>query len=412
MDLKTFIAELLGQTNCLVLPGLGGFIANERSAYYDEHRQQFLPPSRIISFNVNVSNNDGFLIHALASKVGVSYQDAEKRIYAFVQEVKFHLDQGKRITLDNVGYLVKNKEGYIIFEQDRFLNLLRAAYGLGQVKFLTVDSPSLVKDKQVNSSKPSKTKLSVAESNQQSNDAKVDKLQILPAETPPEEIITLNKDNHHAASDSMAEAGRFTVIKRIARIAAVAALVPMAFYSFWIPMKTSFLESKVLYLDDFNPFYTNLEKGALYFKDSLHDVDPLTIEKDQTFDLLKNQLQQGKTSFVFPITEDRYFHVADNSRPTNSSVVVAEKLPEINKPSTNETSKNKGFYLIAGCFKDVQNAQKLINDLKGYGFEAFIVDENKGLHRVSAAFSESRKGLEANQAKLKKNGINAWVLRQ
>jgi hypothetical protein len=436
MEVKALIAELLYQTNCLVLPRFGGFIANQVPARYDDHLKQFLPPSRVFTFNVNVANNDGFLIHALANKLGVSYQDAEKRVQAYVLEMKFDLDQGKRVVLDNVGFLVKNKDGFVIFEQDRFLNLLRASYGLGHVRFIQEEVGSTTKatasDVGFEPREKEKTSVPVASksletelpssgtsetlsknSSSSSENNKATKLHI--AYKAKKEGLQENKGDDHPILIEPTKKS-YQTLKKIARVAAVAALLPMAFYSLWIPMKTDFLASKVLYMDDFNPFQSNLDKAAVYFRDSLHDVNVLAVEKDPTFSLLMNQLSEGKKSFVFPITEDRYFHVTDQISTTASSESTSLPVNIAEKPKSTvkerKASNTEGFHLIAGCFGDLNNAQKQVDELKIQGFDAFIVDQNKGLHRVSAAFSVSRKDLESKRTKLKNSGINAWVLKK
>ncbi|MCC5923694.1 MAG: SPOR domain-containing protein, partial [Crocinitomicaceae bacterium] len=415
MEIKALIAELLYQTNCLVLPRFGGFIANQLPAKYDDQLRQFQPPSRVFNFNANVTNNDGFLIHALANKLGVPYQDAEKRVHAFLLEVKFDLDQGKRVTLDSVGFLVKNKDGFIIFEQDRFLNLLRSSYGLGQVRFIEEENDLVQKALNPSTQKKSEIKDKnnsfVQETNEQleinspsSSNAEnqdVNKALALEKDNTAKPNISIKKHltvvaEHKNQKDIILKApasNGYQVLKKIAKIAAVAALLPMAFYSFWIPMKTNFLESKVLYLEDFNPFQSNSDKAAIYFRDSLHDVNAVSIEKDPTFSLLMGQLNEGKTSFVFPITEDKYYHVKNlaNSQIEESGRPIVNSEKSLSVKNKKPVSKSKGFHLIAGCFSDVKNAEKLVADLKSKGYEAFIVDQNKGLHRVSAAFSESRK---------------------
>lgn len=442
MEIRLLIAELLYQTNCLVLPQFGGFIANQLSAKYDQNLRQFQPPTRVFSFNANVSNNDGFLIHALADKLNVSYQDAEKRVQAFVLEAKFDLDQGKRITFDNVGFLVKNKEGFVVFEQDRFLNLLRSSYGLGQVRFIEnaalsgkehVNVPDTSPSKTVETSDSNKTttnhgleptqeeSISLTDSKHKktasSNTVNSSKLHVVREE---KKAVVSNEEHSKKSQSKESSTGSLKMVKRIAKVAAVAALLPMAFYSFWIPMKTNFLESKVLYLEDFNPLQNNLDKASVYYKDSLHDVSMLAVEKDPTFSVLMNQLEEGKSTFVFPITEDRYFHVTNrisapilkNENTTSTPIAKVEHSNTTKIESSSVKIKEKGFHLIAGCFGDAKNAQKQVEELKSQGFDAFIVDQNKGLHRVSAAFSKSRNDLEAKRTKLKSNGINAWVLKK
>ena len=51
------------------------------------------------------------------------------------------------------------------------------------------------------------------------------------------------------------------------KYAAAACLLPLAFYSFWIPTHSGVLESGLISFKDFNPFYKK-ELGA-YFKQNI-----------------------------------------------------------------------------------------------------------------------------------------------
>ena len=47
--------------DCIVVPGLGGFVCNRKPAKYDDSRQELIPPSRSILFNERIVHHDGEL---------------------------------------------------------------------------------------------------------------------------------------------------------------------------------------------------------------------------------------------------------------------------------------------------------------------------------------------------------------
>ena len=55
--------------DCVMLPGLGGFVCNPRSAWYDEDKHQIVPPSRDVLFNPRLTTNDGVLANELMAKL-------------------------------------------------------------------------------------------------------------------------------------------------------------------------------------------------------------------------------------------------------------------------------------------------------------------------------------------------------
>jgi cell division septation protein DedD len=72
----------------------------------------------------------------------------------------------------------------------------------------------------------------------------------------------------------------------------------------------------------------------------------------------------------------------------------------------------KKYHLIVGCFGQKENASALVSELKEEGYDSFILDLHKGLHRVSAAQSESRKDAKRLNEKIKASGRSSWVLKK
>ena len=91
------------------------------------------------------------------------------------------------------------------------------------------------------------------------------------------------------------------------RYAAASILLPIAFYSFWIPVKTDVLQSGVISLNDFNPFYKK-QKGS-YQVD--HNALPeLVLEIDQPIRL---QIAHVITSYSIHYTK-LYDSVFENAQ--------------------------------------------------------------------------------------------------
>ena len=55
----------------MVIPGLGGFVSNDRPARFDAAAQELIPPRRAIQFNERLLHNDGDLAHAVAVAEGI-----------------------------------------------------------------------------------------------------------------------------------------------------------------------------------------------------------------------------------------------------------------------------------------------------------------------------------------------------
>ncbi len=130
MDIRICIAELLSLHDCVIIPGLGGFIGNYSSARIDPVHHAFQPPYKKLLFNINLKQNDGLLANAVADAYGTSYNDACNLIDVFAEECRHALQTGTFFDIPDVGRLFSGREGNIQFEQDKNANLLPESFGL------------------------------------------------------------------------------------------------------------------------------------------------------------------------------------------------------------------------------------------------------------------------------------------
>jgi len=72
----------------------------------------------------------------------------------------------------------------------------------------------------------------------------------------------------------------------------------------------------------------------------------------------------------------------------------------------------KPFHVVAGCFKEQENAQGLVADLKNNGFsDAAIIDQHKGLHRVVYGSFTAEQEARLALKQVKRNASkDAWLL--
>ena len=54
MNLSIYLTELLKSNDCVIVPDLGGFIANFQGSGYDAQNNQFSPPTKEIIFSAKL----------------------------------------------------------------------------------------------------------------------------------------------------------------------------------------------------------------------------------------------------------------------------------------------------------------------------------------------------------------------
>lgn len=130
MTIENQITELLKEQDCVIVAGLGGFIANYVPATINPVTHVFTPPGRQVAFNTALRNNDGILANHLVRTLGIGYAEAVAQIENQSLAWAAGLNRGEKISFDNIGHLYADKEHHIHFVPERNVNLLDDSFGL------------------------------------------------------------------------------------------------------------------------------------------------------------------------------------------------------------------------------------------------------------------------------------------
>jgi len=139
LDLDTRLSDLLYHYDCVIIPDLGGFVTEYRSARIDKVLRIIHPPSKDLRFNGQLTANDGLLANALATAEGLSHEEANAQIKAQVEDYFTELEAGRPVTFDKVGILHLDSENRIQFSPDRSVNYLLDSYRLKELYAQPVD---------------------------------------------------------------------------------------------------------------------------------------------------------------------------------------------------------------------------------------------------------------------------------
>jgi hypothetical protein len=138
VDITPFIRELLFGHDCVIVPGFGGFIGNYMPAQIDKNSGTFFPPSRQISFNRNLSHNDGLLIGKISESLKINYRDARDLTGEYVDNLRRKIEKGEKVTFYKIGSFFHDHEGNLQFDPDPSANYYPGSYGLDSFHFIPV----------------------------------------------------------------------------------------------------------------------------------------------------------------------------------------------------------------------------------------------------------------------------------
>jgi cell division septation protein DedD len=138
--IEKHISTLLYEHDCVIVPNLGGFVANYAAAKIHPTQHTFMPPSKHLVFNKNLKNNDGLLANHIATQEKTNYPEALKYIDHFVSDINSELKRGSKVKIDDVGTLFLDVERNIQFEPST-TNFLIDSFGLSDFH-----SPAIKRD--------------------------------------------------------------------------------------------------------------------------------------------------------------------------------------------------------------------------------------------------------------------------
>ena len=321
MNVEKHIGELLYDHNCVIVPDLGGFVANYAPAKIHPTQHTFSPPTKNIVFNINLKNNDGLLANQIAAFEKKSYSEALKYIDYFVKEINLQLKKGAKVKIDEVGTLFLDVEKNIQFEPAQ-TNFLLDAFGLS-----SFHSPAIKRD-------------AIAK-------------RIIEKEFKDRDPIPVEKKK-----------------RKVGRYVAIAVALPLLFAMVWIPLKTDLLKN-VNYAN-LNPFSKNEVKlPEVNVVPSV--INDTVVSKVIVYDTVRvpsvTALVAADTTAVAKndINLDFKFHlVAGCFQIEENAVKFVQTLQSQNLSAAIIGQNNKGLYVVScGDFATRKDALNELTSLRG-----------------------------------------------
>lgn len=347
-----YISELLMEHDCVVVPGLGGFVANYAPAEINSSRHIIFPPYKKIVFNRKLKNNDGLLAEYISAVEQKTFSEATIFLNHFSDNLIKRLEKGEIILIESVGTLAMGAENNISFEPNTSTNLLTSSFGLESIQALPVNR----EEKRI------------------------------------KEPVFENR--------GVKQVDRKSVFKRVAPYVAVPLLVLLL----WLPFATGVIKEDKINFSRINPFYN--APAPVYSPAQLFEPYAAPAQYASLFDY-EAEGKAVKYSFVENAITDSL--AAGVIVSLGEEMSVDSSVPEAAVAITSV----KKYHIIAGAFKYSDLAELLVADLRKKGFAAYILDEpNEDLQKVSYdGFPTKNEALQKLNEILNENP-DAWVYRK
>ena len=386
MNIAQYISELLFEHECVVIPGFGGFIANDRSATVSRITHQFSPPFRKIMFNIHLSANDGLLINHIANVELVPYVEAKQIVDEFTKHYREELKKGNKIVFDKIGVLFKNTEGHIVFEQHEQVNYNSDVFGLGSFYSPAIERVSdeerlkgIIEPLLTGKSKPKDRKQKISKEAGRKKRIRAGVVVLV--------LFLL----------LLSIGGGFTFKENVTDYwHNYSALIPI-FDSeqelFKAENKKSVIENELLVNSELNSPDEVEYKEELDLKEDLPEAN-----------IEKTVAEEINTPVTANVSAPM---VIEKSAVTSENPDENKQIPDI-KPSI------QPYLIITGSFSKEGNAIKLVKMLRQDGINAMVADTSKnGMYRVAyTSFKTMKEAKEKLYTLRKELYPDAWILKK
>ena len=354
LELGKHIADLLREHNRVSLPGIGAFVGNYQPARLNEDTFELAPPYKEITFSKDETWNDELLEKLVARVEEISDDEAKRMVAEAVAFIVAELNKNESCDLPGFGRLVK-EAWRITFEIEEGLNLLTDAFGL---ETISVPIPAI---------QPEKKKAETVETAKAAQPKHVQPtVKTKAAPVAPKPTNAVKKKS----------------------------LFPWIFSSLFLIIV---ILGAYLYIDGFFSSNTSVAiQPTLVVADSIQTT---TNEPGDT-------LIENYTDTIEADTSEQKI-VAE----TIDSKTEKRKALYYEEPKS-ENSGKKTFYIIAGSFNKMENAEKLKQSLIKEGYKPEVLTVDGPIFRVSMySYTNKNRALqELSRLRDQNKERNIWLL--
>ncbi len=429
MKIARYIGDLLYDYECVVIPGLGGFLTNDKPASIQPNTHHFRPPYKQVMFNAYLKTNDGLLVNYIAREENISYKEAKLQVDKFVYLCDNALKAGKRIHFHRVGSLYLNKNEKIVFEQDETVNYNAESFGL--TSFV---SPA------VRRSTPEEKLREAVTGNTQEKKHNTAREKAKPSRKPA--TTQTASGQKHARLMATRKKSPYRSQLTFLVLLIIAMMIGWGFmnkdrvnayynnYSSMVPLFYSQSNAYVINNIDKVPItrVSSSRFGSWWVHLFQKNESPAQ-EPANNPPAKKEKVAKGKPKATPPATETKKAvaitrKAENNVAATPNRAVKTAPVKRVYKtpqpkentpkprPARSVNVSRRHYYIIAGAFKSPHNVRSLIYRLKKKGYDALAVGTTpSGLHRVAfGAYGNLRQAEQALRKIRQQENPSAWVL--
>ena len=389
--MNEYIRDLLLFNEQVIFPGFGTLEIKKEPAKLSGTKMS--PPASVLRFNPELKRDDGLLSAKVSQAEELDETEAREQVLEYIDSIIFTFNKGEQFEIGGVCTLFQDEDNNIIVTRDPELNLEHDSFGL---ETLELDSEA---DMEVMSSPEEEPVEKTTE----------------PATEPIPEVVkppvteTTSTEAPVFEEKTMDEPETKTIITDDAGI-------PPADHEYggyvfdgggkrnkntvWILSGAIVVVLTALVIMTLK---TDMLDGTFDIGSIFKSSDTI-MQVDDDF----STISEGDSEFDNMVSElDSELDTATTMQHAMAPLETAGKTENVKPPALSGE-----YHIIAGSFKDKENAVQLQKDLTMEGFQCNIIERGDGYYRVSAiSFRDKQTALRKLDDFRKIKGMNkAWVM--
>ncbi len=345
------LKEQLFFNNYLVLPNFGGFVLRSNPTHFSGGGATLMPPSKTLSFNAQLKQNDGILATWLQGQLKCTSSEALSHLNEFADYCKTILSTRRRLSVEGIGFFYLDFENNTCFEPQVDTNFLADSFGLKPISLIEI----------------SETVTEVKK-----------------------EIVVEDRIGNEAINTITTEIKKQRNYRRV--IAPLALLV--AVFS-------------LLALLVSNTKISGSLQSVVFGNNEAGTYTPLTYPE-----LTLTETKKTTTEYVADANGIATVEVNNNLIAVKVVESSTTDVKHVSHPVTDKFYKHNtaNFEVVLGCFSVLDNAKRMLKKLKRQNVNAVISEQNaKGMYVVSNGDFSTKEEAMARLEKIDSVCPNAWV---
>ncbi len=409
MKIAKYVGDLLYDYECVVIPGLGGFITEEVPVKINSVTHNFSPPTKKVHFNTHLRVNDGLLVNYVAQHEQIGYKTAKQKVDQFALQCHNALNSGKKIVFKKIGAIYSDANQNIVFEQDTNENYNANSFGLPNLVSAPINRPTdeqKIKDvvSTVIKSSSKKEKKHVDRKGELDKTTKVQSKKIMLATR---RKSSLSNQLTFLLIVALLMGSGYVYMRRYAMEYYVDRYI--AHVPFFYSSVNDYLEKNIN-----STHVASLSRSTASFFPEFNSEKPIDENNQGSYKVIIDPPVEDDTPVEIIVEEPKSETLQSVDLDADAKIIAPEETIEVEPVivSNNENIINDRYFIIAGSFSKETNALSKVNSLKKLGYNALIADTNKyGMYRV-AFMSFNKRNIAEQQLVAIRNDVNqsAWLL--